>query len=160
MGGFRMIVSGILRKNLFFAGLGDEELESLSAIACEISFQSGDLIFDEGDSAHMLYLLLDGWVDIVVEINDHQDSRRQLVVTTLSSGNMFGWSAVVEPYVYTTSAVCASPVKAIGFSKIDLQSLFETNQRLYYVIITRICQIIASRLHTTRLQMASMFVMD
>ena len=155
-----MIVSGILRENSFFAGLGDEELESLSAIACEISFQSGDLIFDEGDAAHTLYLLLEGWVDIVIEINDHQDSRRQLVVTTLSSGDIFGWSAVVEPYIYTTSAVCASPVKAIGFSKIDLQSLFDTNQRLGHIIITRICQIIASRLRTHWLQMASMFVMD
>jgi CRP-like cAMP-binding protein len=160
MGGFRMIVSGILREIPFFAGLDDEELDSLSAIACEISFQSGDLIFDEGDSAHTLYLLLDGWVDIVIEINDHQDNRQQLVVTTLSSGDMFGWSAAVEPYVYTTAAVCVSPVKAIGFSKIDLQHLFETNQRLCYIIITRICQIIASRLHTTRLQMVSMFVMD
>jgi CRP-like cAMP-binding protein len=155
-----MILSGILRENPFFAGLGDEELESLSAIACEISFQSGDLIFDEGDAAHTLYLLLEGWVDIVIEINDYQDSRRQLVVTTLSSGDIFGWSAVVEPYIYTTSVVCASPVKAIGFSKIDLQSLFDANQRLGHIIITRICQIIASRLRTTRLQMASMFVMD
>jgi CRP-like cAMP-binding protein len=133
-------------------------LAELSVIAREVSFLSGELIFTEGDPAQELYLLLDGWVDIVIVTND-QGQPYQLV-TTLTPGEMLGWSAVVAPHIYTTSAICASPVWAISFDQIDLQSLFETNKKLRYTMMVRICQVIAGRLKATRLQMASLFVLN
>jgi len=153
-----VVVPEALKDFPFFAGLTEMELESLANIACEVTFRSDELIFDEGDPAHTLYLLLDGWVDIVVEANE-KGQHRQLV-TTLTPGNIFGWSALVEPYTYTSSAVCASPVQTIGFGRKKLQTLFEADPRLCYTLTMRVCQVIAARLHSTRRQMVSMFVMN
>ena len=153
-----MVVPEVFKDFPFFGGLTTTELESLANIACEVTFQSDEVIFNEGDRAYTLYLLLDGWVDIVVEANK-QGQPRQLA-TTLTTGNVFGWSALVEPYVYTSSAICASPVQVIGFDRAKLQSLFEANLRLSYTLTMRVCQVIASRLHSTRRQMVSMFVMS
>lgn len=153
-----MVIPKVFKDFPFFAGLTEMELDSLANIACEFTFQSDEVIFNEGDRAFTLYLLLAGWVDIVVETNV-QGQHRQLV-TTLTTGSIFGWSAVVEPYVYTSSAICASPVQTIGFDRIELQSLFETAPRLCYMLTMRVCQVIASRLHSTRRQMVSMFVMN
>jgi len=161
LGQFRrrpVIVPEVFKDFPFFAGLTEMELESLANIAYEFAFQADEVIFNEGDRAYTLYLLLAGWVDIVVE-SDIQGQHRQLV-TTLTTGNIFGWSALVEPYVYTSSVICASPVQAIGFDRIKLEALFETNQRLCYTITVRVCQVIASRLHSTRRQMVSMFVLN
>jgi len=153
-----VVVPEVFKDFPFFTGLTETELESLADIACEFTFQSDEVIFSEGDRAYTLYLLLAGWVDIVVESNV-QGQYGQLV-TTLTTGNIFGWSALVEPYVYTSSVICASAVQAIGFDRIKLQTLFETNQWLRYTITVRVCQVIASRLHSTRRQMVSMFVLN
>jgi CRP-like cAMP-binding protein len=151
-----VIPAETLQRFAFFPGLSSDELNGLSIIAKETSFQRGDCVFHEGDTAHWLYLLLEGWVDVLIN-TEARDDRRVLMMT-LTAGDIFGWSAVVTPYVYTASAVCASPVKAIRLSRVELQALFELDQELYCTIITKICHVVASRLHATRLQMASLFV--
>jgi CRP/FNR family cyclic AMP-dependent transcriptional regulator len=156
VGGIEMLDPEILKTFHFFAGLSETELRSLSIIANKVSFQRGDLIFSEDDPAHTLYLLVDGWVDVVVN-TDAQGEQHELV-TTLSPGDIFGWSALVEPYVYTGSAVCASPVEAIEFKGADLLGLFELDPRLCRVIMRRVCQVISDRLRATRLQMVSLFL--
>jgi len=153
-----VIPPGTLKSLPFFTGLNEAELKSLSIIASQVSLQRGDLLFREGEPAHTLYLLLDGWVDVVIN-TDALGERRELV-TTLTSGDIFGWSAVVEPYAYTASAICASPVKAIGLKGTDLMALFEIDPRLCSAITRKICQVIADRLYATRLQMVSLFVTD
>lgn len=151
-----MVGTEILERFPFFAGLSQAELKSLSIIANEAWFRRGDVIFREGNPAHTLYLLLDGWVDIMMD-TDAQGTHRELV-TTRTAGDILGWSAVVEPFVYTGSAICASPAKAIEFRGADLLALFEIDARLCCIITQRICQVIADRLRATRLQMVGLFV--
>lgn len=151
-----MLDPEILRAFPFFAGLSETELKSLSIIAKKVSFQRGDLIFREDDPARALYLLTDGWVDIVVN-TDAQGEQHELV-TTLSPGDIFGWSALVDPYAYTGSPVCASPVEAIDFNGADLLGMFELDPKLCCVIMRKVCQVTADRLRATRLQMVSLFL--
>jgi CRP/FNR family cyclic AMP-dependent transcriptional regulator len=156
VGGAAMVTPEILTAFPFFAGLSETEVKSVSIIANKVSFQRGDLIFREDDSAHTLYLLVDGWVDIVV--NTDAEGKQHELVTTLSPGDILGWSALVDPYLYTGSAVCASPVEAIEFKGADLLGMFELDPRLCCVIMRRVCRAIADRLRATRLQMVSLFV--
>jgi CRP-like cAMP-binding protein len=146
----------ILRAFPFFVGLSEAELKSLSIIAHKVSFQRGDLIFREDDPARALFALIDGWVDIV--INTDAQGKQHELVTTLSPGEIFGWSALVDPYTYTGSAICASPVEAIDFNGADLLGLFELDPRLCCVIMRKVCQATADRLRATRLQMVSLFL--
>lgn len=151
-----MITPKTLTTFPFFAGLSETELKSLSIIARHVSFQRGDIMFREGYPAHSLFLLTDGWVDIVVK-TDVQGKHDELVAT-LSLGDIVGWSALVEPYVYTGSAFCASPVQAIKFKGADLLGLFELDPKLCCVMMRRVCQVISTRLRATRLQMLSLFL--
>ncbi len=151
-----MVTPEVLTAFPFFTGLSETEVKSVSIIANKVSFQRGDLIFREDDSAHTLYLLVDGWVDIVV--NTDAEGKQHELVTTLSPGDIFGWSALVDPYLYTGSAICASPVDAIEFKGADLLGMFELDPRLCCVVMRRVCRVIADRLRATRLQMVSLFV--
>ena len=146
----------ILRTFSIFAGLTATELKSLSIIAKHVSYQRGDLIFREDQSAHTLYLVLDGWVDIVV--NTDAEGEQKELVTTLSPGEIFGWSALVDPFIYTGTAICASPAEIIEFKGADLLGLFELDPRLCCIVMRRVCQVIADRLRATRLQMVSFFL--
>ncbi|MGC8879851.1 MAG: cyclic nucleotide-binding domain-containing protein [Anaerolineae bacterium] len=140
----------------FFAGLNKATLEQLASLAGCVHFPEGALIFRQGDPATSLYLLLDGWVDLTIN-EDAQGVRRELLMT-LTQGEVFGWSAVVEPYVYTASAQCATPVTVLAFSSRDLLALFASDAQLCYTLMNRICRVIAGRLETTRAQLVSLFV--
>ena len=153
-----MITPQVLEGFEFFAGLNETELKSLSIIANEVLFQPGDTIFREDEPADTLYLLLDGWVDILIN-TDAQGMHCELV-TTRTPGDVLGWSAVVEPYVYTASAICVSPVTMIAFKGADLLALFELDSRLCCLMMRRICQVVANRLTATRLQLVSLFVIQ
>ena len=151
-----VIAPEILEDFKFFAGLSEAELKSLSIIANQVSFRRGDTIFREDEPADTLYLLLDGWVDILINTDAHGVHRE--LVTTRTAGDVFGWSAIVEPYVYTASAICVSPVKMAAFKGADLLALFELDSRLCCLMMTRICQVVANRLTATRLQLVSLFM--
>lgn len=150
-----MVSPEALERFSFFDGLSQEELRSLSAIAEQVLFQRSEFIFREGEPADALYLLRDGWVDIV--INTSGEGDRQELVTTLTPGEIFGWSAVVEPHIYTASALCASPVEAIRFGGAGLLALFEANPRLGCLLTRKICRVISDRLRAARLQATSLF---
>jgi len=151
-----MVTSDLLARWPFFAGLEERVLGALAARACQRHFAEGETIFRQGEPATMLYLLLDGWVDLTVDC-DAQGMRRELLMT-LTQGEVFGWSAVVEPYVYTASAQCATPVTALAFSSRDLLALFASDAQLCYILMNRICRVIAGRLETTRAQLVGLFV--
>jgi CRP-like cAMP-binding protein len=127
IGGVAVVTPETLTAFPFFADLSETELKSMSIIANKVSFQRRELIFREDDPAHTLYLLLDGWVDVVV--NTDAKGEQHELVTTLSPGDIFGWSALVDPYVYTGSAICASPVEAIEFKGADLLGMLKTSRK-------------------------------
>ncbi len=148
-----MVSADALRESQFFGGLSDEALQSLADIARPVSFEEGATIFHQSTPASTLYLLLDGWVDIVMGNDVHDE-----LLTALSRGDIFGWSAIVEPYVYTSSARCATPVSALAFAAGELLALFQADARLCYTLMNRTCRVVASRLRATQLQLASLFV--
>ena len=140
----------------FFGGLSDEVLQPLAAIARRVSLQEGTTIFKENTPAFALYLLLEGWVDIVLG-GEGRDERTELV-TTLTQGDIFGWSAIVEPHIYTASAIAATPASALEFPAPDLLALMQADAGLCYTVMNRTCRVLAARLRATRTQLVSLFV--
>ncbi|MCS7260656.1 MAG: cyclic nucleotide-binding domain-containing protein [Anaerolineae bacterium] len=150
-----MVTVDLLARWPFFAGLDARVLDALAALANLQHFSEGATIFRQGTPATHLYLLLEGWVDLTIDA-DVRSVRRELLMT-LTQGEVFGWSAVVEPYVYTAAAQCATPVVVLAFSGADLLALFATDARLCYTLMNRICRVIARRLETTRAQLVGLF---
>ncbi len=151
-----MVTPQSLAHSPFFAGLSEDALAQLAALADYVCFPEGKVIFQQGDPATKLYVLLDGWVDLTMTSNNQSTHRE--VVMTITQGEVFGWSAVVEPYVYTASAHCATPVIVLAFSGQDLLTLFLRDVQLCYTLMNRICRVIAERLESTRAQLVSLFL--
>jgi CRP-like cAMP-binding protein len=149
-----VIAPEVLKGFPFFTGLSEAELKSISSIADEASFQQGDFVFREDSRARTLFLLLDGWVDIVIN-TDARGDRYELMMT-LTPGDVFGCSTIVEPYLYTASAMCVSPVRALRFKGADLLALFEIDFHFRCIMMKNICRVVANRLRTTRLQLLSL----
>jgi CRP/FNR family cyclic AMP-dependent transcriptional regulator len=149
-----MVSPELLRRYPFFAGLSDEEIKSIAMISEEQKYEANTFIFRERDPAKKLFVLLEGTVDIMVDTDE--EGLQHETVSTLSPGDVFCWSSVVEPYVLTASAFAATPAATIAMDGAGLRAMFELDCHLGYRILQKAAQVISSRLKDTRIQMLSM----
>jgi CRP-like cAMP-binding protein len=153
-GGRLMVSPELLRRFPFFAGLTDEETKSIAMISEEEKHEANTFIFRERGQAQKLYVLIEGTVDIMV--NTDEEGLEQDTVSTLTHGDVFCWSSVVEPHVLTASAFAATPVTVIAIDGAGLRAMFELDCHLGYRVLQKSAEIISSRLKDTRIQMLSL----
>jgi len=149
-----MVSPELLRRFPFFAGLTDEELKSIAMISDEKHYEANTFIFRERNKADKLYVLLEGTVDIMVDTDE--EGLRHETVSTLSQGDAFCWSAVVEPHILTASAFAATPTNVIAVDGAGLRAMFELDCHLGYRVLQKAAQLVSNRLKDTRIQMLSL----
>jgi CRP-like cAMP-binding protein len=62
-----------------------------------------------------------------------------------------GWSAVVEPFLYTLSARCLEDTKLIAFDSLKLQEMMDEDPALGFKIMQSTAKVISTRLTHTRI---------
>ncbi len=106
-----MTAKQVLKECQVFAALDDAELEKIASLAVDKEYEAGTTIFQEGTSASELFVLQEGKVAVQMTLpvtppmTPGQMSRR-VTVDVVTRNEMLGWSAIVEPYVYTLTAAC------------------------------------------------------
>jgi CRP/FNR family cyclic AMP-dependent transcriptional regulator len=135
-----------LRAGELFAGLSDDILERIAALCQEETYCPGAAIFSEGDEAQKLYILQEGVVALRVQ---PASGAKSIVVQPIEKRcGIFGWSGMVEPNIYTASAVCATDVKVIAVDGKKLMAVFEDFPAAGLVVMRRLATVIGSRLRT------------
>lgn len=104
------------------------------------------VVFNQGDAANALFILLDG----EVEIRFKPDDGEPLVVAKIQPQGVFGWSAAIGRDRYTSSAVATTPIRAVQTDGKRLRQLYESHPETGEVIFERLAQAIAGRIHSTR----------
>lgn len=149
-----MVSPELLRRFSLFAGLDPGIYKELATASKEISLKTGEWLFMEGDDANALYLVLDGKIDLKITL-DPKGQRRQHI-STVAEGHMMGWSALVEPYMYTLSAVAVADCRLVSLEASAVRDMMERNPAIGYTIMKRLAQAIGARLANLRVQFASL----
>ena len=137
----------VLSKSRLFAGLSQAELESVVKLCIEKEYPPQAMVFDEGETAKQVYLLEQGRVALEMKVpSGFSSGHRRATVDIASEGDVFGWSALVEPYTYTLSAICLEKVKAIALDAAGLRNLLEQNDRIGHQVSKGLVRIVSSRL--------------
>ncbi len=76
--------------------------------------------------------------------------NRRITVDIVSRNEVFGWSAVIEPHVYTLTAICIQKVKALSIDSTKLRRLLRDNPQTGFEILNGLSKVVASRLADTR----------
>ena len=151
-----MISPELLRRFPFFAGLSEEQLKQIAMIAEQETYKAGEVIFEEGDEAHALYIIVEGEVSIVINIDEEGEKREEL--SALHAGEIMAWSAIVPPHTLTASGVAsATPTRVIAIDGAGLRALFEADcGGLGYMMLNRLLGVIRERMSNTRVQLVSL----
>ncbi|MCK9195716.1 MAG: cyclic nucleotide-binding domain-containing protein [Syntrophales bacterium] len=147
-----MVTANVLKEFNFFKDFTNEQLERLSSITAEETYAAGSQMYKKGDPARSLYILLEGKVVMSLEsyLGPHRPPM-QVTVDTIARGETMGWSAVVEPYIYTLGALCIDNSRLIALNAAKLRDLMDEDCDLGYKVMKAIAKIISSRLSHTRI---------
>lgn len=146
----RMTPKEALRECQAFRRLTDDRLEQIVALCSEQVYEPGTTIFQTGSMAEQVFVLVEGKVALQMEAPIGQlQLRKRVTLDTIGNGELFGWSGMVEPYVYTLSAICLRTSTILSIDARKLSSLLEENCPIAYEVLQGLTVVISSRLHDT-----------
>lgn len=133
----------------FLAGMSRTQLMLLSDCAIAVHFKKGQTILREGDFANRFYLIESGRV----VLESGESLGEPVMVDTIGSGDLLGWSWMFQPYVWRFTARAAEPTGAIFFYGTILREYCERDHSLGYELFKRVTPIMLRRLQAARTKM-------
>jgi len=129
----------ILKKTMPFQVVSDGMLRQIGALGRRVSCDSGTLIYDVGDTADDIYIIVSGKVEHTLEPG--VNARRP--VQTLGEGDVFGWAALLAKYPHRLArAVCVESTEIVRIKGDDLLRLLESDPDAGDVVMSRFATMI------------------
>jgi CRP/FNR family cyclic AMP-dependent transcriptional regulator len=143
----------LLADHPFFHGLEPGYLELLTGCALNVHFNAGTYIFHEGETAAHFYILRQG--KVALEIQSAQ--RGPIVIETIETGEVLGWSWLFPPYRWHLNARTIEPTRAIMFDGVCLRNKADQDHDLGYELVKRVASVMMKRLQATRMQLLDVY---
>jgi CRP-like cAMP-binding protein len=150
-----MIANNSLHWRPFFKGLNSAQLNAISLLAQEVTYEKGALVFPEDAPATVLCILLEGSVDLFC-VTEGQDGKvRELVVGEINPDEAFGLSALIEPHVYRAAARAATRSRVLAIDAVKLRALCAADLQLAYQLVLRVAEAAMDRTYSTQVMLAA-----
>jgi len=128
----------VLSKVWLFAGLSEDQLESISSFTFQKSFGPGELIVEEGETGNGLYIIISGNVEILKGL----DTDNTVVLGQRKTGEIFGEMALLGEWPRTASVRSMDQVDCLGIDRWMFLTLLERQPQIGINLL----QILAQRL--------------
>jgi len=130
-----------------FSDLSQDALDRIARLTTETNFTTGAKLFQEGEDADNLYLILEGKVSLEKRVQlGRTGTPRQATISVVGPGNTVGWSSLVPPYNYTSTGVCVEPCLALAICGEELRDYLERDPKIGAQIYHRVASIVRSRM--------------
>ena len=146
----------VLARHPFFQDLPTAHLDLLARCAENVRFDDGAYLFKEGGPADEFYVVREGRVAIEVATPE----RGPLVVQTIETGAVVGYSWLFPPHRWAFDGRAVGPIRALALDGACLRERCEQDHDLGYELMKRFAQVMVDRLASTRLQMLDLFEAD
>lgn len=129
----------LLQKLPLFANLSELELTELVQQTRLDYFSPDDLVFRQGDPCNRIWLLRSGRIKIVYQ----EESGREVILETISPGELFGGAALFMPQHPATAQVMIAS-ETVSFSTDAYQQLLSK----YPILTFKLIRMLGQRLHS------------
>jgi len=140
----------LLKRSLVFAGLDDDQLTRLQALAEPCAFGEGEVIVEEDKQGVDCYFVLGGRVDIIIRSPFGSASQK---IATIKRGEMFGELSLVDGFLRSATAKASDPVTALRFSNAKLEELMDDDPRIGFTIMRNLANVLSSRIRNTNMRL-------
>jgi len=122
-----------------FKGVSQRFIARIANSAEEQTCKKNSVIFKKGEQASHFYVLIAG--DVHIEVGGSEGA-----LAVRRAGEVFGWSALVEPYTYTATARCAAETKILRISRDLVEAAIKEHPNEGLAFLKNLTGIIAGRL--------------
>jgi CRP-like cAMP-binding protein len=126
-------------------GLTPEEAHGVLALGKPMHLSSGQGLFQLGDAASAIYLVIRGRLRLMLPI-DVRGQRQTVVVEERSTGQAVGWSALTPPHQFTLTATAALDTDLVALDREALTGYLEAHPRIGYLVASNLASMIGHRL--------------
>lgn len=134
----------LLKEAGLLKGLLPDELDKIQQLCEARNIKKGTHIFEVGASADFLFLVVEGEIELRFKVV-YLNASIEIPLDRKRKGEAFGWSALVEPYEYTLSAVAAQDCQLLQLRGRDVERLCAENNHLGYVLMNNVVKLIGMR---------------
>ncbi len=117
------------------------------------SFPADMVIFQQGDRAENFYILTSG--EIALRFKPYDGPA--LVITKLTFGDIFGWSAALGRTSYSAAAIANSDVKVIRLQANNLQKLCTIDHETTALFLDRLVGVVSGKLMDSHQEILNLF---
>jgi CRP/FNR family transcriptional regulator len=138
--------ASLLERTPMFAGLSSTELDELAKVAVPRSYESGQVIFREGDEGDTCFVIRSGAVKITRE-----HGGRTIALAELRAGNTFGELSMFGGEVRSATAQALEATLAVALLAGDVRRLLASNPE----IAMKMLETMAHRVRATNQRLAN-----
>jgi CRP-like cAMP-binding protein len=149
-----MISPELLRRYPFFTSLNDDQLKAIAMISEEKFYPKSSILIKENTPATKLVLLLEGDVDLIFS-GGGEGAVVNALVGSIAPGEVYGVSALIEPFMFISSAKATVQVKVVEVDGAALRALMEVDARLAFALMRNIAMAVLERLKYTQVELAA-----
>ena len=135
-----------------FSELADQELNLLAASGSRKNFPGKNVIFQEGDSGDVLFIILSGKVKVLLTGKNGQE----YILSRLGPGNFFGEMAILESAPRSASVITVEPSEFFLLGRKALTELLKHHPDIALKILKNLSQ----RLRKVSEQVRSLVMFD
>lgn len=133
---------GALSAARLFAGLSAGDLELVASAARRIDLEAGSALWQQGDEADGLYVILTG----EVAISSRLPGDREVELARLGPGETMGELSLLDGGVRTASARTTAPTTMLVLGRREFASLLSTSQPSAFALRRSVVTTVAARL--------------
>jgi len=115
-----------IKEIYFFKDLDDDMLEQVTEAAHYRSFNSGEILFHEGDQANDFFLVIKGTVEVW---KDYESDEPDLLALH-TKGHLFGEMAIVDELPRSATVIARDKTDLLAISREDFFKLVRTDSSL------------------------------
>ena len=145
-----MISPELLRRYPYFAPIHEWTLKRIAMVSHERIYVPGEHIFDEGEPADFVYLIVHGEVELQYLLPTGESRTTDII----PAGELIGWSGLVDPHRRVSRAIAMRETEIVAIEAEMLRLLCDEDCSLGYRLMEQVCKILSSRLDATRMQLA------
>ncbi|UCD97573.1 MAG: cyclic nucleotide-binding domain-containing protein [Chloroflexota bacterium] len=159
-----MVSIELLRRYPFFAGFTHSQIEDLAKVAREITVVPNYGFIAEGERVTNFFLVLKGSVGISIRIPNREIEQsltrqitnnlitKDITVSSVGEGEIFGWSAIIPPNLSTASAKSLTSCQVLEFDYQKLLPIIDGDCCFGHLLTVKAAQIIRDRFRDLRLE--------
>jgi len=143
-------LSRLLRSVEMFSGLTDEQLEKLAHIFTEREYRRDEVLFEQGAEADRLYLVREGFVEVIVESGESPQGKN---ILNLGPGQSVGEMSLVDSgYRSATCRAATDGTIVASVTREAFERLCESDTAIGYRIMRNIAADLSFRLRHRTLE--------